>query len=250
MENKKIKPNISVFFPVYKDEKTIEKVTLKAIRVLEKFAGNYEIIIIDDCSPDNSGKIADELALKYINIKVIHHNENYGYGAALKSGFNASQYKYICFTDGDDEYEISDIDKFIKLIDFYDLIITFRYVRLYSTWRIFVSKIYNTLLRYLFKHKFRDISTGLRFVRKEVIDDLNLISDSPFIGAELAIKAMLKGYRVGEVGIQTFPREFGKGSSTSIKNIFKTIKDIRKIYRQIFSKDYDLPANRTRTKEN
>lgn len=246
MENKKDKPDISVFFPVYKDEKTVERVTLKAIQVLENYARNYEIIIIDDCSPDDSGKIADELALKCKNIKVIHHKENYGYGAALKTGFSTSQYEFICFTDGDDEYEINDIDKFIKLKDYYDLIITFRYVRLYSTWRIFVSKIYNMLLRYLFKHKYRDISTGLRFVRKKIINDLNIVSDSPFIGAELAIKAMLKGYRVGEVGIQTFPREFGKGSTTSVKNIIKTIKDIRKIYTQIFSKHYDLPANRTR----
>jgi glycosyltransferase involved in cell wall biosynthesis len=247
MENIKDKPNISVFFPVYKDEKTIERVTMKAIRVLERLADNFEVIIIDDCSPDNSGKIADELSLTNDHIKVIHHKENYGYGVALKSGFKASQYEYICLTDGDDEYEINDIDKFIKLKDYYDLIITFRYVRLYSTWRIFVSRIYNMVLRFLFNHKYRDISTGLRFVRKEVIDDLNLVSDSPFIGAELAIKAMLKGYRVGEVGIQTFPREFGKGSSTSFKNIIRTIKDIRKIYKQIFSKDYDLPHNRTRT---
>jgi len=249
MENQKAKPDITVFFPVYKDEKTVEKVTMKAIQVLNKYADKYEIIIIDDFSPDNSGKIADELSLKYDAVKVIHHKENLGYGAALKSGFMASRYEYICFTDGDDEYEIADIEKFIKLKDYYDLIITFRYVRLYSTWRIFVSRIYNIVLRYLFRLKYRDISTGLRFVRREIIDDLNLISDSPFIGAELAIKAMLKGYRVGEVGIQTFPREFGKGSSTSVKNIIKTIKDIRKIYRQIFSNDYDLPENRTRSKK-
>ncbi len=249
MNSQASKPNITVFFPVYNDERTVEKITLKTIAVLEKCTNNYEIIIINDCSPDNSGKIADDLALRNNKIKVIHHQKNLGYGAALKSGFNSSQFEFICFTDGDDEYEINDIEKFIKLKDYYDLIITFRYIKLYSTWRIFVSKIYNALLRFIFKHKFRDISTGLRFVRKDIIADLNLVSDSPFIGAELAIKTMLKGYRVGEVGIQTFPREFGSGSSTSIKNILKTIKDIRLIYDQIFSSDYDLPVNRTRNKQ-
>ncbi|MBN2350366.1 MAG: glycosyltransferase family 2 protein [Bacteroidales bacterium] len=240
------KPNISIFFPVYNDEKTVEKVTVKAIQILRKFAEKYEIIIIDDCSPDNSGIIAEKLAKQYKEVKVIHHDKNLGYGAALKSGFAHAQYEYICQTDGDDEYEITDMEKFIKLLPHYDLIITFRYVRMYSTWRIFVSKIYNRILRFLFKHTYRDISTGLRFIRKEVIDEIELWSNSPFIGAELAIKTMLKGYRVGEVGIQTFPREFGKGASVSMKNIYLTIKDIIRVYRQIFSQSYEVPDNRKR----
>jgi hypothetical protein len=83
-------------------------------------------------------------------------------------------------------------------------------------------------------------------VRKDILADINLITDSPFIGAELTIKTMLKGYRVGEVGIQTFPRKFGQGASTSFKNIMRTIKDMRKVYREIFSDHYDLPKNRQR----
>jgi glycosyltransferase involved in cell wall biosynthesis len=240
------KPDISVFFPVYNDEKTIERVTLKAINILKKYANEFEVLIIDDFSPDSSGKIADQLSLKYDNVKVIHHDKNYGYGAALKTGFQNAKYDFICQTDGDDEYDIDDLEKFIKLIDYYDLIITFRYVRVYSNWRIFVSRIYNMILRQLFRLNYRDISTGLRFVRKDVLQGVELLSDSPFIGAELAIKAMLKGYRVGEVGIQTFPREFGKGSAVSAKNIYRTMKDMVKVYRQIFSPNYDLPANRKR----
>jgi hypothetical protein len=58
---------------------------------------------------------------------------------------------------------------------------------------------------------------------------------------------MLSGYRVGEVGIQTFPRTFGRGSSTSPKNILATMIDMWRIYRKIFSDEYELPAGRTRT---
>ncbi len=83
-------------------------------------------------------------------------------------------------------------------------------------------------------------------MRKSVYDELRLISDSPFIGAEITIRTMLKGYRVGEMGIQTFPREIGSGSSTSVKNIIRTIKDMRKVRRDIFSPYYELPAERKR----
>jgi glycosyltransferase involved in cell wall biosynthesis len=242
------RPDITVFFPVYKDETTVASVTKKAIAVCEEIANRYEIIIINDNSPDRSGAIADELALQFPNVKVIHHETNQGYGAALKTGFAHSTMEWICLTDGDDEYDLNDLKKMIRLRNFYDLIITFRYKRLYSNKRIFISYIYNKILRWVFRTHFRDISTGLRLVRRDLINELSISSDSPFIGAEITIKSMLKGYRIGEVGIQTFPREIGKGSSTSMKNILHTIKDIRKIYREIFSEDYDMPENRQRKK--
>lgn len=240
------KPNISIFFPVYKDESTVEIVTNKAIEMGKELADKFEIIIVNDCSPDKSGEVADKLAKQYDFIKVIHHPKNLGYGAAVKSGLSNAQYEWICATDGDDEYDLYDLRKLIKHKDHYDLIITFRYKKIYSSKRIFISAFYNKLLRFLFRTNYRDISTGLRLIKKSLFDDLKIISDSPFIGAEITIRSMLKGYRVGEVGIQTFPRTVGGGSSTSMKNILYTIKDMRKVYSQIFSFDYDLPENRDR----
>ena len=82
------------------------------------------------------------------------------------------------------------------------------------------------------------------------IDELSIISNSPFIGAEITLRTMLKGYRVGEMGSQTFPREFGKGASVSIKNILKTVNDMRSVYKDIFSATYELPIKRERKKKN
>ncbi len=242
-----MKDRISVFFPVYKDERTVRNVAEKAIEVLKEIADEYEVIIINDCSPDRSGEIADELAREYDCISVIHHEKNLGYGSAIRSGFAAAKYEWICLTDGDDEYEIRDLKKLYKLKEFYDLIITFRYVKLYSNFRIFVSWCYNVCLRFLFRTNYRDISTGLRLVRKSLIDEIPLTSVSPFIGAELTIKTMLKGYRVGEVGVQTFPREFGKGSSVSTSNIAKTIIEMVRMHQATFSTGYELPDNRSRS---
>lgn len=240
------KPEITIFFPVYNDENTIASMTEKCIQVLKEIASKYEVIIINDGSPDNSGAVADEMANKYEYVRVIHHPQNKGYGAAIKSGLENAQYEWVCFTDGDDEYDIEDLRKMIRLKDYYDLIITFRYVKLYSTLRVFISGMYNKIFRVLFRTNYRDISTGLRLMRKSVYDDLTIISDSPFIGAEITLRTMLKGYRVGEMGIQTFPREFGKGASVSPKNIWRTIKDMRKVYQNIFSSTYELPKNRER----
>lgn len=236
----------TLFFPVYKDEKTVSIVTEKAIKVLSQISSSFEIVIINDGSPDRSGEIADELAKKDPRIRVIHHPKNLGYGAAIRRGLTEAKGQWIYFTDGDDEYDVYDILRLHQLRDFYDLIITFRYKKLYSNKRQFISYVYNMVVRALFSMRYRDISTGLRAISKNLASQLNLISDSPFIGAEITIKSTLKGYRIGEVGIQTFPRVFGQGSSTSFRNIKATIKDMLKVRHQVFSDSFDLPANRDR----
>jgi glycosyltransferase involved in cell wall biosynthesis len=242
--NAQKKPRISLFFPVYRDEVTVSRVTEKALSLLAEVAEDYEVIIVDDGSPDKAGEVAEEIAQRERRVRVIHHPKNLGYGAALRSGFQAAKFEWIAFTDGDDEYEVDDLRKLLRLRDYYDLIITFRYAKRYGNLRIFISYVYNHVLRWLFQTRYRDISSGLRIIRKEVVDQLDLVATSPFIGAEIAIRTMLKGYRVGEVGIQMFPRQFGKGSSTSIRNIIATIRDMLRVYRQIFSVDYEVPLNR------
>ncbi len=235
---------ISLFFPVYRDEATVERVTRKAVAIMNELASEYEVIIVDDGSPDRAGEVADELARTIPGVHVIHHARNMGYGEALRSGFKAARYEWICFTDGDDEYDVDDLRRLIRLRDYYDLIITFRYAKRYSGVRIFISYVYNKILRLLFQTRYRDISCGLRMIRKAVADELDLQSISPFIGAEIAIKTTVKGFRVGEVGVQTFPREFGRGSSTTLPNILATIQDMFRVHRAIFSPQYDRPLNR------
>jgi len=237
--------SISLFFPVYGDEGTVEIVATKSLKFLEGLGCPYEIIIVDDCSPDRSGEIADALAGKHKSIRVIHHESNRGYGGAFRTGLQAARYEWICMLDGDDQYDVSEFVKLLKVVDRYDLIITFRYRKIYSTFRIFVSWVYNGFVRFLFKTHYRDISTGLRMMSKKVVDDIVLNSNSSFIGAELAIKAMLKGYAVGEVGIQTFPRTFGRSAIVTLKSITRTIRDMLRVYREVFSTGYDVPRRLT-----
>jgi glycosyltransferase involved in cell wall biosynthesis len=241
--------SLSVFFPVYNDEATVREVTEKALRVCAEIADDYEVIIVDDGSPDASGRIADELAREHAEVRAVHHPGNRGYGAAVRTGLAESHHEWICFTDGDNEYDLRDLRKLWRLRDHYDLIITFRYVRRYSGLRIVISRVYNLVLRRLFFTRYRDVSTGLRLARRSLINELTLEATSPFIGAEIAIKTMLKGYRVGEMGIQTFPREFGRGSSTTPENIYRTIVDMLRCHRRVFSSDYDLQAEQVREVE-
>jgi glycosyltransferase involved in cell wall biosynthesis len=241
---------VSVFFPIYNDEATVRTVAQGALDLMRGYADRFEVILVDDGSPDRSGQIADQIAAEQPDlVRVIHHPRNLGYGAALRSGVAAARFEWICMVDGDNEYDVRDLRKMLDIRDFYRLIIAFRYKKLYSTRRIFISFVYNLILRRLFRTPFRDVSTGIRTFHRSILQDIELTSNSPFIGAELAIKTMLRGYPVGELGIQTFPRSFGRGHSTSVRNIVLTIRDMLRIRREIFSDSYHLPEGRSRNAE-
>ncbi len=239
-------PSVSLIIPVFNDEGTVRPLLLRAAELLEGATGRYEILVVNDGSPDRSGEIADEVGVQDARVRVIHHSSNLGYGAALRRGLAESRYEWIGMVDGDNEYDVFDLRRMLALRDHYRLIISFRYKKLYSTRRIFISYVYNVVLRWLFRTPFRDVSTGIRVVHRSVLREVALTSNSPFLGAELAIKAMLMGFPVGEVGIQTFPRTFGRGSSTSLRNIWLTIRDMLRVRREIFSDSYRMPQGRVR----
>jgi glycosyltransferase involved in cell wall biosynthesis len=226
--------SLSILFPVYKDSKTIETLIKKSINLCEDLSIDYEIIIVNDCCPDGSGVIAEEYARSNNKIKVVNHKNNLGYGEAIRSGLNLSSKDWILQTDGDNQYDINDLKEMLKIIHNYDCVITFRYKKIYSSVRILISWAYNKIIQILFKSKFRDISTGLRLIKRESLKNIKLNSKNAFIGAEIAIKLMLKGYQVGEIGISTYPREFGTSTIITFKNILNTIKDIIKIRKEIF----------------
>ena len=206
---------------------------LKSVKLLKKMKKKGEIIIVDDGCPENSGHYAKIISKKIKNVKVIFHKKNMGYGAAIKTGLKNCKNEWIFQTDGDAEYDVNDLLKLIKKTKVSDLIVTYRLKKKYKTSRIVISWIYNVILRILFHTKFKDISTGSRLINKKILKKINLISNSPFLGAELAIKTKYKGFKVSEVGIHTYPRTFGSGSSVSFKNILLTIKEMLTLFIKI-----------------
>src|SRR3989344_8527580 len=117
---------LSIFFPFWNEEKNIERVVASAIPIAEKYADKWEILMVDDGSKDKTYEIALELSSKNKNLKAISHSPNRGYGAALKDGLENSRYDIVVFTDGDGQFDISEVYKFIEEIDDNDLVVGYR----------------------------------------------------------------------------------------------------------------------------
>lgn len=228
--------SISLIFPVYKDAHTVKLMIEKSLKVLKKINKKYEIIIIDDYCPQNSGKIALSISKKIKEIKVVFHKQNKGYGAALKTGLKNCKNDWIFMIDGDNEYDVNEIFRLMSESKNHDLIITYRYKKKYELYRKIISWSYNLILRFIFNINYKDISSGSRLVNKKLINKIKIDTNGPFFGAELVIKSKYKNYRIKEVGINTNLRKFGKGSVINIANIILTLKEIIALFIKIHFK--------------
>ena len=229
--------SISLMFPLYKDRNTVRLMIKKSLNVLKKLKIKSEIIIVDDGCPQKSGNLAKEIAKKYTNIKVFFHKKNLGYGAAIRTGLKRCKHDWIFFTDGDDENDVNNIFRLLKVRKDHDLIITYRHKKKYSVRRIVISWIYNKIVRLIFNIKFRDISNASRLVNKKLIQNIKLKSTSSFIGAELVVSAQLAGYKIGEIGVIHFSSGRA-GSIVSFKNILLTFKDMFLLFVGTFVKRF------------
>lgn len=221
------KITISAFFPAYYDELNIGKVTKSAIKVLNELnLKDYEIIIIEDGSPDRTGEVADELAREYPKVRVIHHEKNMGYGATLRDGFLNAKMDYVFYTDGDNQFDLEELKKFVALIPFSDITVGYRKHKQYSLYRKFTSLCYNYLLKLIFDISYWDIDCAFKLFKADLFKKIKINSIDAFIDAEIMLKANLLGYTVTELGVEHLPRLDGVSTGARPSVILRTIKEI------------------------
>lgn len=223
---------LSLFFPAYNLEGLLKNTVEKAIPILKRVADKYELIIINDGSKDKTGKIADELARKHSFVRVVHHSFNQGYGGALKSGFYNGKYEWIVFTDGDGQFDFSEIDKLIEFANKADVVATYRLDRQDSLKRKFFGWGWTVLASILLGINLRDVDSGFRMVKKKVIDTIPRLQSSRggTINPEIFARARKAGFRIVEVGVHHFPRKEGKQTGANLKVIFRSFVDLGKLW--------------------
>src|SRR3990167_238317 len=167
--NKKL--SISVFFPCYNDAGTIASMVELATLTLKKLAGDFEVIVVDDGSSDASREILKELASKNKYLKLVFHEKNRGYGGALISGFKNATYDYVFYTDGDFQYDVSEIELLVKkLSPNVDVVQGYKIKRHDPWYRILIGDLYNFAVKLAFAIRIRDVDCDFRLIRRNVFD--------------------------------------------------------------------------------
>lgn len=235
------KKNISVFFPVYNDEATIGKIADNAVSVLESRGSDYEIIIVNDGSMDNTEQVINELSKKNDKIKVIHHPKNKGYGGALKTGFANATKDLIFYTDSDGQYDVRELPLLLSSLekDGVDVVNGYKINRADSLYRIIIGKAYYWMVRIAFNLRLKDITCDFRLMRRSIFDKIKLESDSGAVCVEMMKKIQNLGYKISEVPVHHFPRIHGTSQAFTFSNLFKTMRELIILWLKGFRKDYN-----------
>ena len=225
--------SISVFFPCYNEQDNVTRTVELALAVLEKVSADFEVIIVDDGSSDATGQIADTMATKDSRIKVVHHPTNLGYGAALQSGFKAAAKKLVFYTDGDGQFDIGELPPLLPLIEQYDIVSCYRLNRQDNLIRKINGWGWTKLVCLLFGMKIRDIDCAFKLYKREIFDNINLVSAGALIDAEILARAVRKGYTVTQRPVHHYPRRAGKQTGANLRVILRAFKELFKLWNQI-----------------
>jgi glycosyltransferase involved in cell wall biosynthesis len=221
------KLGLSIFFPAYNDSGTIASLVITALQTARGLTSDFEVIIVNDGSADATARIADELARTYPEVRVVHHARNRGYGGALQSGFKAATRELVFYTDGDAQYDPSEMTRlWHALDDTIDLVNGYKISRSDPFHRIVIGRIYHHTVRLLFGLQVRDVDCDFRLLRRSIFQQVLLEKNSGVICLEMMKKIQDAGFHIAEVPVHHYHRAYGKSQFFNFRRLFKTAVDV------------------------
>ncbi len=219
--------------PCYNEEQNAALVTQKLVQTLEKRFDDFEIILVNDGSKDRTGEICDSLAEKYPPVRVIHHAVNRGYGGAVKSGYYAASKELVCLFPGDGQFDITEIDNLLPVMDRADIAATFRICRQDPFNRKVNQFLYNKAIWFLFGIPLRDIDCGFKLMKSKIFKTIELETTGALIDAEFYFKSKRKGFSYEEIGVTHLPRTEGVSTGAQFYVILHAVYEIFKFWWKI-----------------
>lgn len=219
--------SISAFFPAFNDAGTIAGLVREALTVLATLTDDYEVIVINDGSTDETPAVLEALARAHPKVRIVHHASNQGYGGALRSGFATARKELIFYTDGDGQYDVRELAVLYPLLnDGVDVVNGFKVKRADSRKRKLVGGVYNRLVRLLFHLPIRDVDCDFRLLRRRAVIPLGFTSKSGAICVELVRKLHAAGCRFAEAPVHHYPRACGRSQFFTLRNVARMSLDI------------------------
>ncbi len=216
--------HLSVVIPAFNEEGNVGPVLEDTLRVLsaEAAIGPFEIVVVDDGSRDETGARAEVYGARYPNVRVLRHPENRGIGAALRTGYAAARGQWVVATCADGEVPVSDVIELLKLTPGMDLVVSARQRQPGSGKRQLFSKAYHCLTNLLVGFDLSGME-GIYVVRRDVLKDLAMTSNTPLLNLEIIMQCVARGCRIARGQMHVLPRLSGQSKMATWRSILKVI---------------------------
>ena len=223
---------VSVFFPAYNDALSLPALLERTFETLRRIAVNYEVIVVNDGSTDDTAEVLEGLREKYAPLlRIVSHAGNRGYGAALRSGFAAATKDYIFYTDGDGQYDPAELERLLSAVTpGTDLANGYKIERSDPWHRIAIGWLYNRFARWLFRIRLRDIDCDFRLIRRSALDLDSVQSTGGTICVELVRTLEMSGAEIVEVPVHHYPRQYGRSRFFRVRSLTVTFLQLCAVF--------------------
>tara|TARA_Y100000294_G_C8513175_1_gene319664 strand:- start:295 stop:993 length:699 start_codon:yes stop_codon:yes gene_type:complete len=230
-----MKYSISIVVPVYNEEEGITSTLKNLMPVLKSTFSDYEIIIVESGSTDNSAKVADKASKNNRRIKVIHQGKRKGYGNGIREGLRNCKNELLMYTDCDNVYDFKYIREAAKYIGEYDAVIGYKKGKRESMMRLIVSKGAYYLNLLLFGLNVKDINYPFKMMKTRFVKKMNLYSNTTLIPVELLVGLKKQKAKIKEIEVPFIMRTEDKSKMNYITVISGHIVDIARYFKNTIS---------------
>jgi glycosyltransferase involved in cell wall biosynthesis len=222
--------------PAYNEADNIEPMVAEATPALESVTDDYEIVVVDDGSADDTAGVTRRVMQEHPRVRLVQHPENQGFGAAVFSGFTSAEKDWIFYTDADRQFVLSELENFVPFMDGADLIAGYRAPRRDPFMRVVYGKGWSMLCTLLFGYTVRDVDCGFKLLRREIIQNLGpeIASRGATFSIEWLVRAKRAGYRFAELPVTHRPRVAGSQTGATIKVITRAFRELWRVRLQLW----------------
>jgi dolichol-phosphate mannosyltransferase len=219
------RPGLSLVIPAFNESAVIARAVAEAEAALAPHFREFEIIVVDDGSADDTAAVVFETLSRAPHTRILWHDRNRGYGAALRTGFEAARFDLVAFTDADCQFDLADLARMAPLAAAVPVVAGYRADRKDPWRRRFLSRGYNLMARALCGTRVRDVDCALKVFRKDVLASLLPESRGFFVNTEMMTRARQLGLEVAELAVTHRPRAGGV-SKVSLREVPRTARTL------------------------
>jgi glycosyltransferase involved in cell wall biosynthesis len=236
-------PSISLVLPAYNEAENIEPMVAEATPALRAVAHDYEIIVVDDGSADDTSAVTRKVMESNSHVRLVQHPVNQGFGAAVFSGFTNAEKDWIFYTDADRQFVLSELERFVPHMDEADLIAGYRAPRRDPFMRVLYGKGWSMLCTLFFGYTVRDVDCGFKLFRREIIEELapTIESRGATFSIEWLVRAKRAGYRFVELPVSHRPRVAGSQTGANIDVIVRAFRELVRVRLQLWREGKPKP---------
>lgn len=227
---------LTVVLPCFDEEPNVGDAVAEALAAATRCASAVEVVVVDDGSRDGTRGAAELLAVGDPRVRVVAHEVNRGYGAAVRTGIAASRMPWVLLTDADLQFDLQELAGMLPAVADHDLVAGFRIDRADPLHRRLSAHAWNRLMRRTFGVAVRDVDCAFKLVRGTAVRALELHSEGAMISTELYACAEREGWRITEVGVHHRPRTAGTptgGNAAVVLRAFRERRELRRALRAV-----------------